>query len=145
MGLGEEFYDWAELEDRYETGSRPKQPIRYGCNSRINKAVGKLTRLLAAANLPVEITAVAATGSTYLFFPKHPHMGKIRVGDHNERKRYGYRWQIRIDMNNKKKYVDKKKGHARYFYSDEALYDAVTHMIAYNRKAEASKHSLEHK
>ena len=47
-------------------------------------------------------------GSVYIHFRKVRH--KMRLSDHNERSRYGYKWQLRFDNGT----IDRKK-HSRYY------------------------------
>lgn len=86
---------------------------------------------LEAAGLRTDVVSRAATGSRYLRFEVE-EMGKIRIGDHSERERYGYRWQIRTDISEPR--VDETKGHRRFFYPSTALDEAVRHMVNYYRK-----------
>ena len=60
---------------------------------------------------------------------KDKRMGKCRFGDHNERSRYGYRWQIRTDI--EEPYVSKGKGHKQFFFPAAKLEDAAEKMIQY--------------
>lgn len=39
----------------------------------------------------------AATGSIYIKFP-HWMLGSIRIGDHNKREKYKYRFEVRTDL-----------------------------------------------
>lgn len=91
-------------------------------------AVDELRARLAAAGMETEVVSRAATGSVYLKFADD-RMGKIRVGDHDERERYGYRWQIRGDI--RVPYVDDAKGHRRFFFPPTHLDVAVRRMIRY--------------
>ena len=80
------------------------------------------------AGLKAKIFKVAKSGSVYIHFADS-RMGKVRVGTHNERERYGYRWQIRLDVVTP--FTINDKGHKQFFYSAFDLQPAVDHMIAY--------------
>lgn len=91
---------------------------------------------LEAVGLKTEVVAEAASGSCYLKF-EDQRMGKLRIGDHEERKQYGYRWQIRTDI--KLPCVDQQKGHRRFFYPPSHLDQAVIHISNYHDKILAAK------
>lgn len=78
--------------------------------------------------LYTRIISIGTTGSCYIGFVDQ-RMGKIRVGDHPERKKYGYRWQVRLDL--KVSYMNEDKGHPRYFYPAADLEKVVGHMARY--------------
>lgn len=96
----------------------------------LKETTKRLRKMLKDAGIKTSVITEAQTGSTYIEFIDLPHLGKLRVGDHNERKRYGYRWQVRTDIT--ESYVDKSKGHAQYFYAATDLESAVKHMVNYN-------------
>lgn len=73
----------------------------------------------------------AKSGSVYVVF-ENSKLGKLRIGDHSERKKYGYRWNIRIDIT--EYYVDGSKGHNQYFYPLSQIDRLVDHIFNYNRK-----------
>lgn len=83
---------------------------------------------LAQADILTEVVTIAAGGSCYFRFMDE-RMGKCRVGDHNERQRYGYKWQMRSDID--KAYVDSSKGHKQFFYPSQDVDAAASHMINY--------------
>jgi len=74
------------------------------------------------------IIAAAASGSVYIGF-KDPRMGKLRISTHEERSRYGYRWQLRTDV--KVSYEDTIKGHKQFFYPADEYMRAIEHMENY--------------
>ena len=86
---------------------------------------------LAEAGFQTTVISVAQTGSCYVAFDDL-RMGKIRFGDHNERERYGYRWQIRTDLRLPKE--NTAKGHKRFFYPSDKLgiLAFVTHARRYH-------------
>jgi hypothetical protein len=101
-------------------------------NDRRKKYIEVMTlirRELLNVGIKTKVTSVALTGSCYFEF-EEPRMGKARVGDHNERERYGYRWQIRADI--KTPYRDLSKGHPRFFYPFDKLEVVIAHMINYH-------------
>jgi hypothetical protein len=89
----------------------------------------ELRKMLKEKGLETQDVKVAATGSCYFRF-KDDRIGKVRIGDHNERERYGYRWQVRIGQASDFK-VDSDKGHKRYFYSSNNLKAMVQHILNY--------------
>lgn len=89
----------------------------------------QLVLLLQASSLTLQLTTVAKTGSTYCHFPDLPEMGKLRIGDHNERRNLGYRWQLRVDRTGS--WVDTQKGHKRFFYGIDKVEDLAKHLIRY--------------
>lgn len=76
----------------------------------------------ALAEFEPFIYAVSATRlSIYIHFRKLPagSSHKLRVSNHNERKRYGYMWQLRLD-NGK---IEEKK-YSKYFHDENDLVSA---------------------
>lgn len=108
--------------------------ISLGWMMTLKETTKQLQNMLKEAGIKTSIITEAKTGSTYVEFKDRPYMGKLRVGDHNERKRYGYRWQIRTDIT--ESYIDKSKGHAQYFYAACDLEAAVKHIVNYNNAVE---------
>lgn len=92
-----------------------------------------LQQKLFDAGLNTSIITEANTGSIYLEF-EDGRMGKIRIGDHDERRAYGYRWQIRLDI--KFPYTDEQKKHKRFFYPPDRLNRCVAHMVNYHKVIE---------
>lgn len=90
----------------------------------------RLRKRLKQMGIHTEIVTIAKSGSCYVRFVD-PRMGQIRIGDHNERKWYGYKWQIRLDL--KQRYTDQSKGHKRYFYPPSEIEEAARHMCNYQR------------
>jgi hypothetical protein len=98
----------------------------------------ELEEKLALFGLKLELITEAASGSCYLAFQGDSmnRMGKIRIGDHPERQCYGYRWQIRLDIDSA--FEDSSKGHRQFFYPATALDDAVAEMVSWwHMKVEA--------
>jgi len=52
--------------------------------------------LISLAQWKPYIYYEAATGSVYIKFP-HWKLGSLRIGDHNGREKYSYRWRVRLD------------------------------------------------
>ena len=95
------------------------------------KLMKQLRDLLLEEGLKTKVVSVAKSGSCYVAF-HDVRMGKIRIGNHNERERYGYRWQIRHDA--KAFQILKEKGHKQFIYPPTMLEDAVAHMKNYHAK-----------
>lgn len=94
----------------------------------------KLRAMLDTRGVKTQVISSAKTGSTYLRFltsdgREDTRMGKIRIGDHAERQRYCFRWQIRLDI--PESYTDMQKNNPRFFYSPKRLMGAVNHMLQY--------------
>lgn len=82
------------------------------------------------------IFKIAQTGSVYVHF-ENPKLGKLRVGDHNEKSSLGYRWQLRTDITEPK--VINDKGHNQFFYPVSQMPDMVNHIKNYYNKIVNSK------
>lgn len=93
----------------------------------------RIERMLRIAKIELKILKVADTGSCYCYFENKQYLGKLRIANHREREKYGYRWQVRTDINKPK--VVENKGHKQYFYDQNNLHELVNHIINYNRKA----------
>ena len=93
----------------------------------------RLHRMLKIAKIPMKLITVAKSGTVYYEFPENDHLGKLRIGNHRERKQYGYRWQIRSDI--KIPRVVENKGHKQFLYNPEKLFEMANHIINYDRKA----------
>ena len=101
-------------------------------NITIQQAADRLISVLKDVHkIDLNIVTVAESGSIYLEFDDF-RMGKVRIGDHDERKRYGYKWQIRTDMD--EILIDKQKGHNRFFYPAVRVRGAAHHMSNYLKK-----------
>jgi len=94
----------------------------------ISAFVSELQKRLRTIGLNTSIVAKATTGSCYLSFDDE-RMGKVRVGDHKERDRYGYRWQIRTDIS--EPYTDVSKGHKQFFFPFTRIDSVVKSMEGY--------------
>jgi hypothetical protein len=68
--------------------------------------------------------------SCYMGFTD-PRIGMCRIGDHPERKRYGYRWNIRLDI--KEPYPDYSKGHKQFFFPSHMLENAARRIKKYHQ------------
>lgn len=84
------------------------------------------------------IFKITDTGSIYIHF-KHQGIGKLRIGDHQESTRYGYRWQLRTDKTGI--WTDGRKGHRQFYYGSDRVGDLVRHIMNYAMKIE--KKSME--
>lgn len=82
-------------------------------------------------NIDAAIFKVADTGSVYVHFT-NPKLGKLRVGDHNEKKDLGYRWQIRTDITDSE--VKQNKGHNQFFYPVDQIPQFLRHIRNYYNK-----------
>lgn len=81
--------------------------------------------------IKASIFKVAQTGSVYVHFD-NPKLGKLRVGDHKEKKSLGYRWQLRTDIITSK--VIQDKGHNQFFYPEDEVPQLVAHIKNYYNK-----------
>jgi len=90
---------------------------------------------LVKHRIKASIVSIAKTGSIYIKF-KEQRMGKIRIGGHNKRKRYGYKWQLRTDIN--EAFEDYDKGHRRFFFPITQYKKAVDRMVSYHNSIKAA-------
>ncbi|HYE38181.1 hypothetical protein [Methylocaldum sp.] len=89
----------------------------------------ELRKRLEAYGIKTEIKTIAAWGSIYITC-EDSRMGQIRIGDHDERDRYGYRWQVRTDL--EEIAIDTSKGHRRFFYPPSELAAMAKRMKQYH-------------
>ncbi len=82
-------------------------------------------------NIEASIFKVAQSGSVYVHFG-NTKLGKLRVGDHKEKKSLGYRWQLRTDIITSK--VIQDKGHNQFFYPEDEIPQLVSHIKNYYNK-----------
>jgi hypothetical protein len=97
--------------------------------AKIYEVEHRLVTLMKNAGLKPILVKRAMSGSVYYRFADE-RLGKLRIGDHNERERYGYRWQVRLDLEEPSR-IDTSKGHRRFFYRADNLKDLVRHMRNY--------------
>lgn len=71
------------------------------------------------------------SNSIYIKF-KNASVGSIRIGDHNERKRYSYRWNLRHDI--KQKNIVDKHQHLQYYYPINLVFKMCQHIMNYENK-----------
>lgn len=114
------------LEQRKANGS-PKHSVR----SRLKIDLIAEWLLDELSCIGAELITVARSGSTYIKF-SNSRVGKLRIGDHKERSRYAYRWQIRVDLEGTK--VKNDKGHKQFFYGIDLLEEFVRHILNYAAK-----------
>jgi len=98
-----------------------KPPIAY---------LDKVRTVLSQHGIKTKIIAQARSDSQYLEITnknlQKRKVGKIRIGDHPERSRYGYRWQIRTDI--QEVYPSMEKGHIQFFFPPSQI-DHMAKMI----------------
>ena len=96
----------------------------------------ELIFLLDEAGLePILHCEAVTTDSFYIKF-KDERLRSLRVGDHGGKKKYRYKWNLRLDMHKFEKTV--KKGAVRYFYPIDQLPQLILHMQRYLRKCQQS-------
>jgi len=101
-----------------------------------NQAFSLLRRALDKKGIQLKIITKACSGSIYAEFEDR-RMGKVRIGDHHERSRYGYRWQLRTDI---KDYYDENiKGHLQFFYPVSQIDKMSLHIFNYWQSVKRSK------
>jgi len=101
----------------------------------IRKVANTLVKRLNKEGVPTRIFKEARTGSVYIRF-RGADIGQCRVGDHDERRRLGYRWQVRLDL--AESTVDTLKGHKQFYYAASELEDAISHIRNYYNKVKKS-------
>ena len=107
-------------------------------NQKLKDIADELKRMFHERGITLKYWKLAKSGSCYLYFPCLTDMGQVRIGDHEERSKYGYRWQIRTDLEEMQK-VNTNKRHNQYYYSSENLEGAVDHMTNYYNKIKERK------
>lgn len=95
-----------------------------------------IIKLLKEANIKASIFKIALTGSVYIHF-SNPALGKLRVGDHKEKKHLGYRWQLRTDI--KEPITKMEKGHKQFLYPVTHLSNLINHIKNYYNKVVSDK------
>ena len=91
-----------------------------------------IIKILERANLDPYVYHVALTGSFYIKF-KLEGMRSLRVGDHNGKIKYSYKWNLRTDIDKSYETID--RGIKRFFYHIDDIQKMVSHMKAYERYA----------
>lgn len=99
-------------------------------------AARQLIVLLGSRSIHAYIYKVANTGSVYVHFG-NAKLGKLRVGDHEEKINLGYRWQLRLDIAEYS--VNRDKGHNQFYYPMAMMDKMVNHIENYNKKILESK------
>lgn len=95
-----------------------------------NKEIAiEIINQLHVHNIRAYIFDVAGTGSVYVHF-NEKKLGKLRVGDHKEKKCLGYRWQIRTDLVAPR--VADSKGHKQFLYPEDQIPQLVIHIKNYH-------------
>lgn len=79
---------------------------------------------------------VSLNGSTYIKFD-NANIGSLRISDHKEREKYGYRWNLRFDIK-EKRIVDDRK-YKQYYYPLLMTEELCKHMINFDKKIEENK------
>jgi len=115
---------YEEGYDSYHIRSYPK-------DKRSKELANTLKGLLKKEGIKIYAINQAASGSCYIKFYED-ELGQCRLGNHEERGRLGYRWQVRWDI--KEKYVTKVKGHNQFIYPSNDLQGLVRHIKNYLNK-----------
>ena len=90
-----------------------------------------LIKELDTRGIKARVRKLSQSGSVYIGFDD-TRIGQLRIGDHNERDRYGYRWQVRLDLERSTPYTDSEKGHSRFFYSAYQLPEIAERIKKYH-------------
>lgn len=69
-------------------------------------------------------------GSVYIKF-RDERMGSIRIADHPGRKKYKYRWNLRVDIEESRVKFDKIK---RWYYRVADFEEMMVHILNYANK-----------
>lgn len=120
-------------------GYTPRREI-YPIDTRSKEIANTLRGLLKSKGILTNKVHNAGSGSCYISFHDE-EMGQCRVGNHEEKGRLGYRWQIRLDLGEKR--VSKNKGHSQFYYPSNDLESAVNHMVNYYNKIFKDKDEFE--
>jgi len=95
------------------------------------KIMRELRKALDRNGIKTVVYKIAQSGSIYIKF-ENTKMGSLRIGDHQERSKYAYRWQIRTDLE-EYQLVD-EKGHKQFMYPSSKINDLIGHISNYYRK-----------
>jgi len=109
----------------------PPKRQSYPKDTRSLELANTLKGLLKKGGIKINGINQAASGSCYLTFTDD-RIGKCRIGNHEELRYFGYRWQVRWDI--KEKYVNKGKGHNQFVYPSNGLDELVKHIKNYHNK-----------
>lgn len=105
---------------------RKTKNIRRSLTSLEKDVLGAMERV----GLEPYVYVLALSGSCYIRFTE-PRLRSLRIGDHNGRVKYKYKWNLRADCGN---YVEKvEDGVKRFFYPILEYMDMVNHMRNYLR------------
>ena len=83
------------------------------------------------AGLGPRIWCLAAGGSCYIKFGES-RLRSLRIGDHRGRKKYRYKWNLRVNYKMFKREQDGKV--VRFYYPILEYNDMVRHMVMYRNK-----------
>ncbi len=86
---------------------------------------------LERASLKPYVSVVAISGSCYVKF-KEPLLRSLRIGDHNGRKKYRYKWNLRHDCEQQR--TEKDGNVVRYHFPASQVKNMVQHMTNYLAK-----------
>lgn len=88
--------------------------------------------LINLRELGAKIHKRAKTGSIYIKFEDRT-LGNLRIGDHDGREKYRYRWNIRADVD--ESYKETIGNRTRYYYSFYDVHKCVEAIKEYARGA----------
>lgn len=86
--------------------------------SRFKLTAELLISRLEAKGIKAYIWHVATTGSIYIRFEEQ-RMSSVRIGDHDGREKYKYKWNLRSDI--KKEFMQKEDGIWRLYFPLNAV------------------------
>jgi hypothetical protein len=98
-------------------------------SGRLMSPTQTLIKTLHALGIRVKLHTEARTKSRYYTFPDCPGLGKLRVSNHEERSRYAYRWQLRLDSTGYRCLA--KKGHRQFIYGPDQIGKMAQHIHNY--------------
>jgi len=113
-------HDWAQKRRNQIQIRRP-----------LTKFEKEVLKTLKAAGLKPYIYVAAKSGSCYFRF-EDVRLRSLRIGTHNGRDKYRYKWNLRYDYDIPA--VKNDHGVTRYYYPHKDLLCMATHMSNYYRK-----------
>ncbi len=100
---------------------------------KISRASDELIFLLREKKLKPYLYHRKHRGSIYIKF-EDSRLGSIRVANHDGKRKYAYRWSLRIDMSSKETRV--RDGKKMFLYGYSLIDNLVTHMTNYHKEIE---------
>jgi len=106
---------------------------------RTSDVISELFRKLRAVGLKPWIYTIAQTGSVYVKFAD-TRMRSLRIGDHNGREKYRYKWNLRFDV--KDSFEETDRGVHRFYFAFSDIDGMVKRMKQYKEAIEQNETNI---